>query len=68
VRDGCRLEVCGVGAGKISQLLWGRGRFKYCGCRAGADTKFQPTQDSKTYPHYDVTNKKIKNFPFVLKI
>jgi len=40
--------VCGAGAGKISQTHAGvaRGGFKFCGCEAGADTKFQPAQDS----------------------
>jgi len=40
--------VCGVGAGKISQTPAGAGRggFKLCG--TGADTKFQPAQDSSS--------------------
>jgi len=37
LQGGCRLEVCGVGAGKISQIPAGR---------EGADKKFQPAQDS----------------------
>ena len=35
----CGLEVCRAGAGKISQTLAG----------AGADTKFQPMQDSSCH-------------------
>ena len=40
--------VCGAGAGKISQTSAGAGPggFKFCECGAGADTKFQPAQDS----------------------
>jgi len=43
----------GAGAGKISQTLAGaeRGGFKFCGCGAGADTKFQPMQDSVASHH-----------------
>ena len=42
------LEVCGVGAGKISQITAGVGRvgFKVCGCGAAADKKLQSVQDS----------------------
>jgi len=44
----------GVGAGagcvgKFLKLLWVRDGFKFCWCRAGADTKFQPMQDSSAY-------------------
>jgi len=31
---------------KFLKLLRVRGRFKLCRCGAGADTKFQPVQDS----------------------
>ena len=43
--------VCGAGAGKISQTPAGaeQGGFKFCGYGAGADTKFQPVQDSNIY-------------------
>ena len=34
---------------KFLKLLWVRGGFKFYGCGAGADTKFQPAQDSTTY-------------------
>jgi len=52
--DGLRggLEVCGAGAGKIDQTPAGaeRGGFKFSGCGTGADTKFQPAQDSGRSP------------------
>ena len=51
LRGGCGLEVCGCRAGKNSQTPAGAWRygFKFCRCRAGADTKFQPVQDSIVY-------------------
>jgi len=39
----------GAGAGKISQIPEGRVGFKFCGCGAGADKKFQPAQDPNIY-------------------
>ena len=49
--------VCGAGAGwkwagagrvraKFLKFLRVRGEFKFCGCGAAADKKFQPAQDS----------------------
>jgi len=40
--------VCGAGRvrAKFLKLLRVWGGFKFCGCGAGADTKFQPAQDS----------------------
>jgi len=48
----CALEVCGVGAGKISQTPVDAGRFKFSGCGADEDKKFKPTQDSMTYSFF----------------
>jgi len=35
---------------KFLKLLRVQDRFKFCGCGAGVDTKFQPTQDSIGHP------------------
>ena len=45
--------VCGAGAGRerarFLKFLRMRGAFKFCGCGAGADKKFQPAQNFITY-------------------
>jgi len=42
LRGSCGLEVFGCGAGEARLLKLLRGGFKFCGCGAGADTKFNP--------------------------
>ena len=57
-----------TGAGKISQTHTGEGQgvFKFCGCGAMGDTKFQLVQDfhSKPSPFYGVKRfQQAKSFP-----
>jgi len=44
------------GAGKFLKFLRVWGGFKLCGCRAGADKKFQPAQDSITYEYISINS------------
>jgi len=44
-------KSAGRARAKFLKLLRVRGGFKFCGCGAGADRKFQPAQDSAPGSH-----------------
>ena len=53
----CGLEVCGCERqqARFLKLMWVQGGFKFCGCTAGADKKFQPAQDSSAQQEISVS-------------